>query len=376
MRVAGCHCSSARACLWRGVDPVRHSPATLRESGNLAAWDGRLDNREDILREFGGLPGERSDAELALTVYEHYEVEGFRKLVGDWSLAIRDERRNAIVLASDYAGVRPLYYVADAQRILWSSSLSVLAQWAGESTLDDGFIADFLMRAPAGPRTPYRNIQAVPPGGFVVFSQNSTTRGEFWSLPVGRATWLATEDEYADGLRSLFQEAVAARLRTSALALAELSGGLDSSSVACAAALLVRAREVEAPGLSTLSYDYPGSSDSRFIRMVEQECHFAATHMSTSGFPFVAADCVGESAPLFWAPRWKEVRRRMDAIGARVLLTGQLGDLVMGNWWDDSEQVGDAIRSLDFRRAAREAREWSRVPCECRCVHQASSPAA
>jgi asparagine synthase (glutamine-hydrolysing) len=331
------------------------------DSGNFLAWDGRLDNREDIIAGLDRQGAGHSDAQTALIVYEKRGTEGFRDLIGDWSLAIWDARRGAIVLASDYAGVRPLYYVADAERVLWSSSLGVLTQWTGEAHIDDRFIADFLMRAPAGPRTPYRNIQAVPSGSFVILSSTGARQGEFWRLPIGRSTRFAAEEEYAERLRQLLQEAVAVRLRTPSTVLSELSGGLDSSSVACIASTLVEGRKVDAAGLTTLSYDYPGSSDAKFIRMLKEERNFTATHMSTADFPFVAWDCVGASAPLFWAPRWIEVRRRMDAMGAGVLLTGQLGDLVMGNWWDDSEQVGDAIRCLDFRRAVADAREWSHV---------------
>jgi hypothetical protein len=55
----------------------------------------------------------------------------------------------------------------------------------------------------------------------------------------------------------------------------------------------------------------------------------------------------------------------MDSLKSRVLLTGQFGDLIMGNTVDDSGQVADYIRDCQLMAAAREAFAWSqslRVP--------------
>jgi hypothetical protein len=43
------------------------------------------------------------------------------------------------------------------------------------------------------------------------------------------------------------------------------------------------------------------------------------------------------------------------------MLTGQLGDVVMNNWIDDTEQVADLLARRRWRGAAREAFAWSRA---------------
>src|SRR5262249_21652560 len=48
-------------------------------------------------------------------------------------------------------------------------------------------------------------------------------------------------------------------------------------------------------------------------------------------------------------------------IGARVHLTGQGGDLIMGNWFDDSEQLARPLRRAQIVTAFRDAVHWSRV---------------
>ena len=48
-------------------------------------------------------------------------------------------------------------------------------------------------------------------------------------------------------------------------------------------------------------------------------------------------------------------------LGARTMLTGQNGDLMMGNWFDDSLQVAAAVRGLRIGRACAEAIAWSKI---------------
>src|SRR5215471_5574714 len=78
---------------------------------DILAWDGRLDNRGDLLLMLeDSLRNDTSNAALARAAYERWSTDGFVHLIGDWSLVIHDRAKRTIVLASDFAGVRPLYY--------------------------------------------------------------------------------------------------------------------------------------------------------------------------------------------------------------------------------------------------------------------------
>jgi asparagine synthase (glutamine-hydrolysing) len=48
-------------------------------------------------------------------------------------------------------------------------------------------------------------------------------------------------------------------------------------------------------------------------------------------------------------------------LGAKVLLTGQNGDLMMGNWFDDSLQLSALLSRFRMARACKEAIEWSKI---------------
>ena len=100
--------------LWTGAPSAPQPARSL--SGLVIAWDGRLDNRHDLLLRLGPLAGDGAgDAALAAAAFERWGSDGLRALVGDWSLAIWDGAARTLHLARDYMGVRPLYYSADEQ---------------------------------------------------------------------------------------------------------------------------------------------------------------------------------------------------------------------------------------------------------------------
>src|SRR5579871_1823773 len=105
-------------------------------------FDGRLDNRGDLrLLLQDVLRGESSDPALALTAYQREKSEGLAKLIGDWSLTIWDQERGELVLASDFAGVRPFYYSIDGARIIWSTQLKLLLGLAPHGEIDEQYVA-------------------------------------------------------------------------------------------------------------------------------------------------------------------------------------------------------------------------------------------
>jgi len=324
--------------------------------GDVCTWDGRLDNREELLARFSEeLPEGHSDSAIALKLYQTGGIGGLRDLIGDWSLAIWDARARRLVLASDYAGIRPLYYHAAPSGVMWSSWLSDLVKGMGVRLLDEHYAARFLTRGHAAFRTPYRDVLPVPPGHAVVATERGIETEAFWRPPDGSIRF-QDERAYEEQLNRLFREAVRVRLRTDSPVCAELSGGLDSSSVAA------MADEILAGGSSgrlvTFSYTYEGCRDERFFRLLEQERKLSSVHFDLEKAPFVTANQAGNSAPGWWEPLFAELSREMNRIGSTVLLTGQLGDFVMGNTPDDSDQVIDYLEQRQYRQAIREAVAW------------------
>jgi asparagine synthase (glutamine-hydrolysing) len=325
----------------------------------VCLWDGRIDNAGDLLK-LAGLPPDSADPAIILNLYQRRGVEGLRDAVGDWSVCIWDANSRAIVLACDYAGIRPLYYYRGPRSLYWSSSLDDLARWTGIHELDDTYAAAFLSRGNSYTLTPYKGILAVPAGCAVFITADNVQRRPFWSLPIDREIRYRDEGTYEEHLRHLFRESVQARLARDTPTCSELSGGLDSSSVVCMAHRLRSESRGGASDLITLSYTHENSADEKFFREVERACGVAGCHLPVDDYPAAAADQAG-ALPGLWEPRFRKLARLMAGMGTSVLLTGQLGDFTMGNAADDSGQVSEWLARGRPGKAIRTAYDWGRA---------------
>ena len=325
-------------------------------------WDGRLDNRDDLLlRLRDSLKGDTDNTAIARAIYERWGVDGLVHLIGDWSVVIRDRANGSTVLASDFAGVRPLYYHVDRGHVLWSSRLETLVALTEISDLDEQYIAGFLTCGGYPNHTPYKGIYSVPPGHAVCVSSERTVIRRFWTMPVGDTIRYRNPRRYEEELRELFRTAVAVRLQTESPILAELSGGLDSSSVVCVATDLMRRGAVQATELTGLSFVWDNSLDVPFTRDVAAHCGIECVEIPTQKVPIITERPVGEVMPEPFQPLRRSIARIARQRNAKTILTGQAGDLMMGNWFDDSLQVAKSLRSFRLDRAFVEALAWSKL---------------
>jgi asparagine synthase (glutamine-hydrolysing) len=110
-----------------------HQP-WVTPSGCLWMWDGRLDNRDELLPMLSiQLPQDVPDVVIVANAYEQFGAGCFTRLLGDWALSVWDPVERCIFLARDFLGSRPLYYLFRNQELIWSTVLDPLMSFAGTS---------------------------------------------------------------------------------------------------------------------------------------------------------------------------------------------------------------------------------------------------
>lgn len=340
--------------------------------GRLLTWDGRLDNGADLASELGLSPALREDdPRLVLAAYERWGLGSLSRLIGDFALALWDPAETRLVLARDAFGARPLYYAAEPGSLAWASALGPLLERRGTGLpeIDEEFVADFLTFPNASERTPYEDIRSVPPGCALVAGRIGEELHCFWAFDPGRHILDAGDAEHEERFRELFREAVRVRLRAEGTVCAELSGGLDSSSIVCMADEILRAGEAEAGKLETISYvfDRATRSDERpFIRAVEEWRGRPGIHLREDDHPILTP--LSEDArleyPTFehaFAARHEQVERTLRDLGARVLLSGDGGDQVTWGSVGLPLEPADLLSKLRLFGFLRSLRTWRRA---------------
>ncbi len=140
----------------------------ILSSGSVVTWDGRLDNRDELVRQLSGRPlNDTSDAFVVGAAYERWGTDCFAKLIGDWALIVWDPIARSLILAKDPIGTRHLYYSAERDQVTWSTILDLLVPPARPIKFEEEYIAGWLTFFPAVHLTPYVGIYSVPPSCFV-----------------------------------------------------------------------------------------------------------------------------------------------------------------------------------------------------------------
>ena len=339
-------------------------------SGAVITWEGRLDNREDLLSHLRGdvSPGS-TDLEIVAAAYENWRSECFGKLLGDWALSIVDPLEHAVILAKDFLGTRHLYYSIENHRLAWCTILDPLLLLPARTlALNEEYIAGWLSSFPAPHLTPYEGIRSVPPSSFIRITKEACRTCQYWDFDPAKRIRYRSDADYEEHFRNAFAQSVRRRLRSDSPVLAELSGGMDSSSIVCMGDRLISRGEGETQRIDTLSYyddSEPNWDERPYFTQVEEQrgrkgCHIdisplASWKLSTDDNRFKATPSSVSGS--------KNIADQFNAClvsqGNRVLLSGIGGDEVAGGVPTPAQELADLLRSCSIRVLAHRLRVWA-----------------
>lgn len=213
------------------------------EDGSIqVVFNGEIYNYRELFADLeakGHRFRTRSDTEVLVHLYEELGDNLVDRLRGMFAFAIWDGRRRRLLLARDRVGLKPLYYYRDHDKFLFASEIKPLLAWPGiERSVDVEALEDYLaFGAVPGERSIFRGIRKLMPGHVLSVAQDRLV-GEprrYWQLRFEPDESLSV-GEWVDAIREKFRETVAAHQIADVPVGAFLSGGLDSSAVAAAAA--------------------------------------------------------------------------------------------------------------------------------------------
>lgn len=221
------------------LSPAGHQPM-ISDCGDYAIiFNGEIYNHEELrnsLLKKGGFKG-HSDTESILYYLIENGISGIKDLNGIFAIAFLDKKGNKLFLARDPFGVKPLYYKADNNSLLFASEIRPLKSKFND--LDKDALACLLrLRYNPSPDTLYKNIKKIHPGHYIEVSWG-IDKVEFMEksflIKASEDIVYRNKKKEIDLYGNYFEKAVKSQLLSDVPVGILLSGGVDSAMVAAIA---------------------------------------------------------------------------------------------------------------------------------------------
>jgi asparagine synthase (glutamine-hydrolysing) len=245
------------------VDPDNGRQPMTIENGAVSAtvvYGGEIYNYRELtaaLKRDGIIFHTNSDTEVILHCYAKWGEHFVHHLNGMFAIAIWDSTKRHLILARDHVGIKPLFFYATDNEILFASEpKAILASSLVSPAVDEVGLAEILGLWPY--KTPgqgvYRGIREVRPGEIIRFAESGAVHTRYWTPPTREhpddvEATLAT-------VRDLIRDSVDSHLVSDVPLCALLSGGVDSTTVTALAAARSNDR------LATFAVDFASAESS------------------------------------------------------------------------------------------------------------------
>ena len=217
-----------------GMQPIWNESKTI-----VMICNGEIFNYMELrgmLMEKGHKFSTETDVEVILHLYEEVGLEFPKQLNGQFAIAIHDTVRNQLLLVRDQIGICPLFYTISDGRMLFASEIKAILEYPGVERRLNLKAVDQLMNFPGvvSPQTFFRGINALEAGHMLKINGDGEIENiEYWDLIYRQEEEDLGEAYYTERLRELLKQAIRRRLVADVPIGFYISGGLDSSVVAC-----------------------------------------------------------------------------------------------------------------------------------------------
>jgi asparagine synthase (glutamine-hydrolysing) len=291
------------------LSPGGAQPMHSADRRFVITFNGEIYNYRDIRRELqaaGHSMRSDSDTEVLLEACALWGVEAaIERAIGMFAFALWDRKTRSLTLARDRLGIKPLYYAASPERILFASQLKAFRpapHW--KPTIDEDAVVGYLRHAYiAQPRTIYREAEKLAPGHILTLRQGSTSSPKcFWDLRDIAVAGQRRNDpvpdprEAADRLDALLRDSVKLRMIADVPLGAFLSGGIDSSTVVA----LMQAQSTRAVKTFSIGFHESGYDEAQCAKQVA--AHLGTDHTEFYVEPRHALDVIPHLADWFDEP--------------------------------------------------------------------------
>jgi len=223
-----------------------HQPMRSPDKNLLMVFNGEIYNYVELRDELAAL-GHRfsssGDAAVLLAAYQQWGNACVDHLAGMFAFAIYNALSGTVFLARDRFGEKPLFLHRSSRGLLFASELKAVRAsglWSGR--LNEARFAELLLRQrvdalPETEQTFLADVVQLPAAHWLELSLDGREVQQcYWTLPTSTAQ--PSRNPVEDFSR-LFRDSMRIRMRADVPVGVMLSGGMDSTSIACEMSRLV-----------------------------------------------------------------------------------------------------------------------------------------
>lgn len=319
-----------------------NQPMVSRSGDISLTFNGEIYNYIELRSELVGMGwafASNSDTEVLLAAWEAWGVACLERLDGMFAFVVFDKPKNTLYCAVDPFGIKPFYYESLGESFRFCSELPALMRMSSQRyEIDCDAAYKYLVWGlhDVGAQTFLKNVKRLPPGHLLRLDLQNSNRPSlirWWNPSIDEKENLRFEDA-SDKLRALFLGSVKRQLRSDVPVGFALSGGVDSSSIVCAARYLE-------PDMQINTFSYLSSNEDlnekKWASLIND--HVGARHhwitdsdetfalesaLAAQGEPFGSTSILA-SYYVFEAMRSNEIVVSLDGQGADEALAGYDG---------------------------------------------------
>ena len=217
-----------------GMQPIQNEDRKISMICN-----GEIYNYKELKDELiakGHVFRTKTDVEVVLHLYEECGLDFPKLLNGQFAIALYDDHNKQLLLVRDQIGICPLFYTIADDRVIFASEIKAILEYPGINRKLNLKAVDQLMNFPGivSPVTFFDGIYSLQGGHMLqILPEKEIKNIEYWDLIYSPEEEDKGEAYYVERLRELLKKAISRRLVADVPIGFYISGGLDSSIVAC-----------------------------------------------------------------------------------------------------------------------------------------------
>lgn len=260
-----------------------NQPMTSHCGNFLLVFNGEIYNyselKSELTQHYAAQFATHSDTEVIIEAFRVWGEKCVEHFNGMFAFALYDRKNDALFIARDRMGIKPLFYFVDNGYFAFGSELKSLlpiTQLTGKFTLNQKAIHHYfrLGYIPA-PDTIYKEIHKFPPGHFGTYKDHQLTLTPFWRLDSAITEPVVSDKKQAKNqLHDLLTKSIDLRLRSDVPFGTFLSGGIDSSLVSS----LAQNRSKQTLNTFSIGFNSAKHDERKYAEQVAQ--HIGSNHHS------------------------------------------------------------------------------------------------